>query len=52
VFLPVAERTPETIAARFSEICDLSAAIHSEEPGGPGMRFVRQAAAAAGLALE
>jgi NAD(P)-dependent dehydrogenase (short-subunit alcohol dehydrogenase family) len=52
VFLPEAERTPESIAARFGEICDLSAAVHSEEPGGPGMRFVKQAAAAAGLALK
>jgi NAD(P)-dependent dehydrogenase (short-subunit alcohol dehydrogenase family) len=52
IFLPEAERTPESIAARYAEISDLSAAIHSEEPGGPGMRFVRQAAAAAGLALK
>jgi NAD(P)-dependent dehydrogenase (short-subunit alcohol dehydrogenase family) len=52
VFLPQGERTPESIAARFGEICDLSNAIHSEEPGGPGMRFVRQAAAAAGVSFK
>jgi len=46
VFLPEGERTPEAIAARFAEICDLSAAIHCEEAGGPGMRFVKLAAAA------
>jgi NAD(P)-dependent dehydrogenase (short-subunit alcohol dehydrogenase family) len=52
VFLPEGERTPEAIAARFGEICDLSTAMHCEEPGGPGMRFVRQAAAAAGVSLK
>jgi NAD(P)-dependent dehydrogenase (short-subunit alcohol dehydrogenase family) len=52
IFLPDAERTPETIAARFGTINDLSTVIHCEDPGGPGMRFVRQAAAAAGMALK
>jgi NAD(P)-dependent dehydrogenase (short-subunit alcohol dehydrogenase family) len=52
VFLPESERTPENIAARFGEINDLSTVIHCEEPGGPGMRFVKQAAAAAGVALK
>jgi NAD(P)-dependent dehydrogenase (short-subunit alcohol dehydrogenase family) len=51
VYLPEAERTPEALAARFGEINDLTTVIHSEEPGGPGMRFVRQAAAEAGVAL-
>ena len=40
------------VAAHFGEICDLTAAIHCEEPGGPGMRFVLQAAAAAGVSLK
>jgi NAD(P)-dependent dehydrogenase (short-subunit alcohol dehydrogenase family) len=52
VFLPEAERTPEAIAARFGTINDLSTVIHCEDPGGPGMRFVRQAAAAAGMELK
>jgi NAD(P)-dependent dehydrogenase (short-subunit alcohol dehydrogenase family) len=52
VYLPEAERTPEAIAARFGTINDLSTVIHCEDPGGPGMRFVRQAAAAAGMALK
>ncbi len=52
IFLPEAERTPEAIAARFGTINDLSTVIHCEDPGGPGMRFVRQAAAAAGMALK
>jgi NAD(P)-dependent dehydrogenase (short-subunit alcohol dehydrogenase family) len=52
VYLPQAERTPEAIAARFGTINDLSTVIHCEDPGGPGMRFVRQAAAAAGVAFK
>jgi NAD(P)-dependent dehydrogenase (short-subunit alcohol dehydrogenase family) len=52
IFLPEAERTPEAIAARFGTINDLSTVIHCEDPGGPGMRFVRQAAAAAGMELK
>jgi len=52
IFLPEAERTPEAIAARFGTINDLSTVIHCEDPGGPGMRFVTQAAAAAGMALK
>ena len=51
VFLPPGERTPEAIAARFGEISDLTNAIHCEEPGGPGLRFVKKAAEAAGVKL-
>jgi len=49
VYLPRSERTPEAIAARYAEIADLDGAIHSEEPGGPGLRFLRDAAAEAGI---
>jgi len=49
VYLPRSERTPEAIAARYAEITDLDGAIHSEEPGGPGLRFLRDAAAEAGI---
>jgi NAD(P)-dependent dehydrogenase (short-subunit alcohol dehydrogenase family) len=51
VYLPAGERTPESIAARFDEISDLTAAIHCEDPGGPGLRFLKLAAAEAGVAL-
>jgi NAD(P)-dependent dehydrogenase (short-subunit alcohol dehydrogenase family) len=51
VFLPEAVRSPEAIAEQFSAISDLATAMHCEEPGGPGLRFVRAAAAAAGVAL-
>ncbi|HEX7375121.1 MAG TPA: SDR family NAD(P)-dependent oxidoreductase [Steroidobacteraceae bacterium] len=51
VFLPPGERTPEAIAGHFGAIADRSNAIHSEEPGGPGLRFVKLAAAAAGVTL-
>jgi NAD(P)-dependent dehydrogenase (short-subunit alcohol dehydrogenase family) len=51
VYLPQAERTPEAIAARFDEITDLAGALHSEEPGGPGLRFLKLAAAEAGVTL-
>jgi len=49
VYLPRSERTPEAIAARYAEIADPDGAIHSEEPGGPGLRFLRDAAAEAGI---
>ncbi len=49
VYLRAEERTPETIAARFGEISDLTDAIHSEQPGGPGLRFLQLAAAEAGV---
>jgi NAD(P)-dependent dehydrogenase (short-subunit alcohol dehydrogenase family) len=49
IFLDQGQRTPESIAARFGEICDLTGAIHCEEPGGPGLRFVKMAAQAAGV---
>jgi NAD(P)-dependent dehydrogenase (short-subunit alcohol dehydrogenase family) len=51
VFLGAHERTPEMIAARFGEISDLAGAIHCEEPGGPGLRFVKRAAQAAGVSF-
>jgi hypothetical protein len=50
VYLPQGERTPEAIAARFGDIADLAGAIHSEQPGGPGLRFLQMAAAGAGVA--
>ena len=50
LYLPERERTPETIAERFAEICDLDGAIHCEDPGGPGLRFLEAAAEEAGLA--
>lgn len=49
VYLPKSERTPETIAARFGAITDLAGALHSEDPGGPGLRFLKLAAAEAGV---
>jgi NAD(P)-dependent dehydrogenase (short-subunit alcohol dehydrogenase family) len=51
VFLPPEQRTPEAIAAAFGQIGDLSTATLSEEPGGPGLRFLRMAARAAGVSL-
>jgi hypothetical protein len=50
VYLRKGERTPEAIAARFGDIADLAGAIHSEQPGGPGLRFLQMAAAEAGIA--
>jgi len=50
VYLREGERTPEAIAARFDDIADLAGAIHSEQPGGPGLRFLQMAAAEAGIA--
>lgn len=49
VYLSEGDRTPETIAARFGEISDLTDAIYSEQPGGPGLRFLQLAAAEAGV---
>ena len=51
VYLPQGERTPEAIAERFDEIANLDGAIHSEQPGGPGLRFLELAAAEAGVSL-
>jgi NAD(P)-dependent dehydrogenase (short-subunit alcohol dehydrogenase family) len=51
VFLPEEERTPEAIAARFSQISDLGTARVWEDAGGPGMRFLKQAAAEAGVSI-
>ena len=52
VFLDEQERTPETIAAKFGQISDFSTASVCEEPGGPGLKFLRKAAAAAGVSLQ
>ncbi len=49
VYLREGERTPEAIAAKFGDIADLAGAIHSEQPGGPGLRFLQMAAAEAGI---
>ena len=49
MYLRKDERTPENIAARFGEIAALDGAIHSEQPGGPGLRFLQMAAAEAGV---
>jgi NAD(P)-dependent dehydrogenase (short-subunit alcohol dehydrogenase family) len=51
VYLPQGERTPEAIAGRFDEIANLEGALHSEQPGGPGLRFLELAAAEAGVSL-
>ena len=51
VYLPQGERTPEAIAERFDEIVNLDGALHSEQPGGPGLRFLELAAAEAGVSL-
>ena len=51
VYLPEGERTPEAIADRFDEIANLDGALHSEAPGGPGLRFLELAAAEAGVEL-
>jgi NAD(P)-dependent dehydrogenase (short-subunit alcohol dehydrogenase family) len=51
VYLPEGERTPENIAARWEEITNLDGTIHSETPGGPGLRFLKLAAAEAGVAI-
>ena len=51
IFLPPDERTPEALAERYGEIASLEGALHCEDPGGPGLRFVKQAAAAAGVSI-
>jgi NAD(P)-dependent dehydrogenase (short-subunit alcohol dehydrogenase family) len=51
IFLDKDERTPESISARFGEISNLANAIHCEDPGGPGLRFVKMAAQAAGVSF-
>ena len=51
VYLPQDQRTPEAIAERFDEIANLEGALHSEQPGGPGLRFLKLAAAEAGIEL-
>jgi short chain dehydrogenase len=50
VYLREGERTPEAITARLGDIADLAGAIHSEQPGGPGLRFLQLVAAEAGVA--
>ncbi len=52
VYLGAGERTPEAVAARFVEIARLDGAIHCEDPGGPGMRFLELAAAEAESAVS
>jgi len=51
VFLPENERTPEAVAAAFAQISDITTATLCEEPGGPGLRFLKVAADAAGVKL-
>jgi len=51
VFIPRDERTPEAVAAAYGQISDLKTASLCEEPGGPGMRFLKMAAQAAGVSL-
>jgi NAD(P)-dependent dehydrogenase (short-subunit alcohol dehydrogenase family) len=47
VYLPEAERTPETIAARFTEIADIKTAAPLDNAFGQTFKFVSLAAAAA-----
>ena len=51
IYLRQEERTPESIAARYEELTSLDGAIHSEDPGGPGRRFLQSAAEEAGIPL-
>ena len=51
VFLPEAERTPETIAARFSEIADRATAVPLENAFAQTFKFASAAAKATGAAL-
>ena len=51
VYLPEGERTPETIAARFTEIADMSRAEALETALAQTDKFVRMAAAAEGIRL-
>ena len=52
VFLGPQQSTPEAISAAFGQISDFSTASVCEEPGGPGLKFLRKAAAAAGVPLK
>jgi NAD(P)-dependent dehydrogenase (short-subunit alcohol dehydrogenase family) len=51
VFLPEQDRTPEAIAAQFGRISDLATATVYEDGAAPGMKFLRQAAAAMGVEI-
>ena len=51
IYLPEAERTPETIARRFAEIADPSTARPLDNAFGQTFKFVDAAARALGLAL-
>ncbi len=50
VYLDEAERTPETIAARFAEIADRSAAVPLENAFAQTFKFAAAAARAKGVA--
>jgi hypothetical protein len=52
VFLSKADRTPETIAARFSEISDAKTARPLENAFGQTFKFVEAAAKALGVKLS
>ena len=52
VFLPEAERTPETIAARFAEISDRATAVPLENAFQQTFKFASAAARAKGVALS
>lgn len=49
IFLEEAARTPENVAAHFSEISDAAAQHYYETGGGQVMKFVQKAAKAAGV---
>jgi NAD(P)-dependent dehydrogenase (short-subunit alcohol dehydrogenase family) len=51
VFLPEAERTPESIAARFAEISDRTTAVPLENAFAQTFKFAATAAKAQGVAL-
>jgi NAD(P)-dependent dehydrogenase (short-subunit alcohol dehydrogenase family) len=51
VFLPEAERTPETIAARFAEISDRATAVPLENAFAQTFKFASTAAKAMGVVL-
>jgi hypothetical protein len=51
VHLPPQENTPERIAALFDQISDTTGEQTYENGGGPTMKFIRKAAAAAGVSL-
>jgi NAD(P)-dependent dehydrogenase (short-subunit alcohol dehydrogenase family) len=52
VFLGEKASTPEAVAAAFTQISDFSTATVSEDAGGPALKFLRQAAVAAGVPLS